>query len=77
MFHFSTPKILEESHRQGQKLYRPKFLLQESKMIIEAYRREKQKAEVGAQDPAETSWKLIKEKVQTRFTAEIVFRVFD
>ena len=52
-------------------------MLQESKMIIEAYRREKQKAEVGAQDPAETSWKLIKEKVQTRFTAEIVFRVFD
>ena len=33
-------------------------------MIIEAYRREKQKAEVGAQDPAETSWKLIKAQVQ-------------
>ena len=29
-------------------------------MLLEAYRREKQKAEVGAQDPAETSWKLIK-----------------
>ena len=62
---FHPLKILEESHLQGQKLYRPKFfLLHEAKMIIEAYRREKQKAEVGAQDPAETSWKLIKAQVQ-------------
>ena len=28
--------------------------------MIEAYRREKQKAEIGQSDPAETSWKLIK-----------------
>ena len=39
-------------------------MLHEAKMLIEAYRREKQKAEVGAQDPAETSWKLIKVQVQ-------------
>ena len=28
--------------------------------LLQAYRREKQKAEEGISDPAETSWKLIK-----------------
>ena len=40
--------------------FQRKILFIKEMNLLQAYRREKQKAEEGISDPAETSWKLIK-----------------